>query len=249
MPLLLPSEWRVAEAIAGITTCNPFLPERLELEKKALGNAYIDVGPVLRPRPGTSLEEVFPNIPAFRVRSEHLVEKLRNRLEEGRPATREELLVYENLALYFLYSRYMNSFDGLVSKMLERTAWTEEVADWGEFQDDFDRYFRIPGRDLPSKHIPEVIFAGFFQIERAFTHIFRKIVGGSMPVAELRAAVWQSIFTHDMRGYVRFMYRTMADVPTLITGPSGSGKELVARAIGMSCFVPFDPETGRFLAR
>ena len=39
MPLLPPDEWRVAEAIAGIGYCNPFLPERVELEKQALGGA------------------------------------------------------------------------------------------------------------------------------------------------------------------------------------------------------------------
>jgi DNA-binding NtrC family response regulator len=248
MALLPSSEWRVAEAIAGITTCNPFLPERLELERKALGDDYVDVGPVLRTRPGMSLEEVFPNIPAFRARSEQRAEKIRQRLEDGHRATRDELVVYENLALYFLYARYMSAFDGLVSKTLEKTTWTVPVPYWREFKNDFDRFLRIPGQDLPSKHIPEVLFAGFFQIERAFTHIFQKIVGGSMPVAKLRAAVWESIFTHDMRRYTRSLHRTMADVPTLVTGPSGSGKELVARAIGLSCFVPFDPGTRRFVA-
>ena len=33
MSLLAPSEWAVAEAIAGIGYANPFLPERIELEK------------------------------------------------------------------------------------------------------------------------------------------------------------------------------------------------------------------------
>ena len=203
---------------------------------------------MLRPRPGTSLEVVFPNIPAFRVRSEQLVGKIRQRLEDGHPATRDELVVYEDLALYLLYTRYMSAFDGLISKTLEKTAWTEPVPYWREFKNDFDRFFRIPGRDLPSMHIPEVIFAGFFQIERAFTHIFQKIVGGSMPVARLRAAVWESIFTHDMRRYVQVLYGTMSDLPSLIVGPSGSGKELVARAIALSGYIPFDPNTRRFEA-
>ena len=69
-----------------------------------------------------------------------------------------------------------------------------------------------------------------------------------MPAARLRAMVWESIFTHDMRRYTRSLHRTMADVPTLISGPSGSGKELVARAIGLSGFIPFDPGSRVFLA-
>ena len=40
----------------------------------------------------------------------------------------------------------------------------------------------------------------------------------------------------------------MAELPTLVVGPSGSGKELVARAIGLSCFVPFDPGKRCFVA-
>jgi DNA-binding NtrC family response regulator len=35
-------------------------------------------------------------------------------------------------------------------------------------------------------------------------------------------------------------------VTTLITGPSGTGKELVARAIALSRYIPFDPKTRRF---
>jgi transcriptional regulator with PAS, ATPase and Fis domain len=56
----------------------------------------------------------------------------------------------------------------------------------------------------------------------------------------LRASVWQSVFTHDMRRYRRTMYSRMAEFATLITGPSGTGKELAARAIAQSRYVPFD---------
>lgn len=69
-----------------------------------------------------------------------------------------------------------------------------------------------------------------------------------MVAAQLRAAIWQSIFTHDMRSYLRSLYRYMGDVTTLITGPSGTGKELVAQSIAYSRFVEFDPQTRKFVA-
>jgi DNA-binding NtrC family response regulator len=62
----------------------------------------------------------------------------------------------------------------------------------------------------------------------------------------LRARIWQSIFTHDMYRYLRALYPRMGDIITLITGPSGSGKELVARAIALSRYIPFDEKERQF---
>jgi len=56
----------------------------------------------------------------------------------------------------------------------------------------------------------------------------------------LRAAIWQSVFTHDIRRYQRALFPRMNEFATLITGPSGTGKELVARSIALSRYVPFD---------
>src|SRR5260370_14529610 len=61
-----------------------------------------------------------------------------------------------------------------------------------------------------------------------------------MPAARLRAAVWQSIFTHDMRRYRRTLYARMRDFAEVGTGASGTGKELVAGAIAQSRYLPFD---------
>jgi transcriptional regulator with PAS, ATPase and Fis domain len=68
----------------------------------------------------------------------------------------------------------------------------------------------------------------------------------SQPAVRLRAAVWESIFTHDMRRYRRVLYNRMGDFTTLVTGPSGTGKELVAQAIGRSRYIPFDAAAGKF---
>jgi DNA-binding NtrC family response regulator len=249
MALLPSADWRVAEAIAGIGYTNPFSPERIDLERRALGTHYVEVGPVIRVRPGVKTNDVFVNVPAMRQRADRLAHEIHHHLEVGRKATQAELLVYEDLALYQLYSRYMSAFDGLIAKTSGSNAIGDQISFWGDFEADFYRFFRISGRALPSTYDPKVIFAGFFQIQRAFLQIYGRIVGGSMPVARLRASVWESIFTRDMRRYTRSLHRTMADVPTLVMGPSGSGKELVAGAIGHSCFIPFDPGTRRFLAR
>jgi hypothetical protein len=93
---------------------------------------------------------------------------------------------------------------------------------------------------FPTGHHPRHTFACFRQIQRAFEHVFRDIIGSSMPAARLRASVWQSIFTHDMRRYRRTLYARMGEFATLITGPSGTGKELAARAIAESRYAPFD---------
>ena len=45
-----------------------------------------------------------------------------------------------------------------------------------------------------------------------------------------------------MARYQRSLFNRIGDIVTFITGPSGSGKELVARAIGLSQFIPFDAD-------
>jgi len=81
---------------------------------------------------------------------------------------------------------------------------------------------------LPSGHDAAHIFAISFQIRRAFRYIFTRIAGSNLPAAKLRASIWQSVFTHDVRRYIRTMYDRMGDFTTLICGPSGTGKEIIA---------------------
>ena len=248
MALLSASEWRVAEAIAGIGYVNPFLPERMELEKIALGAQCVRSQPFLQYRPDCSVRDMFPNAAQLRLRSEQLLDKMRTKLIAHASATERELQVYENLVLYQLYARYMSkALDvSIVSFCVRPEGDILEV--YSAFVKDFQYFLVLPERRLPSNLDRDIIFAGLFQIERAFFHIFRHILGPSMAAARLRATIWQSIFTHDMRCYMRSLYRFMGDVTTLITGPSGTGKELVAQSIAYSRFVEFDSKKKRFIA-
>src|SRR5262249_18680937 len=86
----------------------------------------------------------------------------------------------------------------------------------------------------------------FFQVRRAFHYIFRAIFGASPAAARLRASVWESVFTRNLRRYRSHLYDRMNDIPALVTGESGAGKDLVARAIGLSGYIPFDTGRKRF---
>ena len=93
---------------------------------------------------------------------------------------------------------------------------------------------------------PEHLFACFYQLRRAFLCLFNEIVGWSEPVRALRVRVWESVFTKDMLSYQQWMHESVGRFPTLILGPTGSGKEIMARAIGLSRFIPYDPSSGQF---
>ena len=73
------------------------------------------------------------------------------------------------------------------------------------------------------------------------------MIGTSRPMQELRATVWSAIVTRDLRGHLRTCDKKRSEVSTLVTGPSGTGKELVAGAIGRSLYKRYDVALGQFV--
>src|SRR5262245_57278616 len=226
------------EAVSRVAFCNPFLPERIECERAALGDEF-QAGSSSVWRRGADFDAVHPNVERLAARSTEIVDSARADLAGGTRAGSDELTLYEDVALYVMYDKFRPQLQAALRQALEGGS-TTKVPFWAEFQREFDHYLAIPDLRLPSDFDPAHIFAGFFQIRRAFHHIFDHIVGKSLSTARLRAAVWQSIFTHDLRRYRRSLYLCMNDISTLVSGPSGTGKELVARAVGLSRYVPFD---------
>jgi transcriptional regulator with AAA-type ATPase domain len=246
MSVLADNERVVVGAIAALAGGNPFLPERIESERRALGRAFTGGGLVWHadadvPVAGAN-EQLRPMV-------ERLGNDLRARLARRVRATERELADYLGLIRYLLFQRYEDDWYALIAPTGGAgAAATKRVAAFGPFARDVDHFLRIPGRTLPLEGDAAHLFALGFQARRAFHHIFRQMFGSSMPAAQLRAAVWQSIFTHDPVRYRRLLYSHMADIPTLIVGESGSGKELAARAIALSRYIPFDARARAFVA-
>lgn len=226
---------RFLGAVAGLAYCNPFLPERMEFERAALGRESTGAGPVWSISVSDP-DATRPNVIKLHHKLEDVIPRLHAQLEQATDVTEEDLAAYEESVHYLLYQRYYPSFAGA------KTDWRF----YREFLADWNRFCRLPGKRFESALEPPHVFACFRQIQQAFHHIYDNIIGNSMPAACLRASIWQSVFTHDMRRYRRTLYRKMGEFPTLITGPSGTGKELIARAIAGSRYVPFDASRASF---
>jgi len=245
MPVLTTEETAFAEAVGALTYCNPFLPERIEAEKVAAGAAFIPHGDVWSVKAGDDAEA--PNIRTISAKVEKVTAAICARLHavDAKP-TRRELSLYRDLVVYTLYYRFVDELLELVKRGLDpMTERLDCPTLYRRFNRDCRELLELPGVHLPDEDIAH-FFACQYQIRRAFHLTFHWIVGGSMATARLRASVWQSVFTHDMRRYRRSLYDRMGDLPVLITGASGTGKELVAKSIAMSRYIPFDPKSGSF---
>ncbi len=231
------------EAVSGLGSSNPFLPEHTAFERAALGPDFLE-GEPLWSLPVDQPDRPRDNIWRIARRLEILMPGLLDGLGTKPPGRAErDLVLYEDGVLRLLYQRhYPRFYDATLAPSPRLTGrwqfYREFLADW--------RHFFPSGVRFPTGHDPRHTFACFRQIQRAFDQILRDIMGGSLAAARLRASVWQSIFTHDMLRYRRTLYARMGEFATLITGPSGTGKELAAHAIAQSRYLAFDDRSLTF---
>jgi transcriptional regulator with AAA-type ATPase domain len=236
-------EREVATALAELTYCNPFQPHRVELERTALGERFVDYDVVWHERGEADRNN--PNLGALEGAAAELAGVLRLRLGRRRSVPAGDARIYRDLVFYLLFNRHEDELLALTLAADEGRA-RRSFHGWPSFRRELEeRLDPLPG-GLAREIDPGHLCACFFQIRRAFHYIFRFILGSSAPAARLRAEVWHSIFGHDLRRYSRSLHASIGDITTLITGPSGTGKEVVARAIALSRYLPFDPSSASF---
>ena len=236
---------RVIGPIIQSIFTNPFKEEAQILNRKILGDAY--TGP---PAPQSSYADgVIPseNQKAILVTCRKLVDAARKKIiAQAITPEHSDYVLYEHLIYYLSYQDLSQSLDRYIMRCIEKPETNPEWKDYRELRNYYEFYLKPEGRDFPALYSPAELSAFFFQIRRAFFHTYTTIAGASSAITKLRARVWDSIFTHNMDRYLRSLYDRMNDIYTLITGPSGSGKEMVARCIGLSRFIPFDEQSGAF---
>lgn len=236
-----------AQAIGDLCYTNPFSARRIDLERAALGEAFRDSQNVWS-RASSRFES--PNLPTLRERTSSLLHAAHARLQRGTTPSEADRDIYDELTRYYLFDRFADELTALVVARMSAGAATsrERVTFYRAFHAEASRiYGAHPCFVDRIAQLPH-LFATAVQVRLAFALIYQSILGTSSAATHLRGATWQSIFTHDMRRYERALYARMHEIPTLVLGPSGTGKELVARAVGLAPYVPFDGETQRFAA-
>ena len=243
MSILSDTERSFAAAFSRMVYCNPFTPERIEHERDALQAEFVGAHRVWNLAPQDAGDG--QNLITLGKRAEVLIRTVRQRLLDGQRASPSDLDLYQDLAYYWLYDACRERIQTMILEAESGSA-TQPVKWYRQYAADFDHFLKLGVPGLESKYEMAHAFACFFQIRRAFHFTFHFIVGSSTAAARLRKAAWESVFTRDMHQYLRLLYRRMADFTTLIVGPSGTGKELVARAIGFSRYIPFNVKTLTF---
>jgi len=215
-------------ALADVVFGNPFTPQRAEL--------------ISRLAPGVPLGDMTTHREALaQVVGPRLVPWLRDAATAVQKLGAEDRRLLEPPLLYVAYHRYVPQLDALIEKQAGQGGAPLAVP----FADDVVAELVRSG--FPEERAVRY-FAMFFQLRRAFYFILGSLAGQCESMRRLREALWNNVFTHDMRDYEAALWNRMEDFSTLLLGETGTGKGVAAAAIGRSEFIPYLPQQHRFAA-
>lgn len=212
------------QAASRATFANPFSEERRELDQQLLGSFVGD--PEIAERLSAAL-------------AVRLTKLERQGAADFRRYAGEEREVMRSVFLFESFHQTCAAFDQLI---LEQT--------------------RVGDRSCPVPFAREAlaalerrgftheeavrVFGIFYQLRRAFFFVQRGLIGQSACMKEFRRHLWNSVVTHDIRWYDRYLWSRMEDFSTLLLGETGTGKGAAAAAIGRSGYIPFEERRGTF---
>jgi len=226
------------EGIHSLAFVNPFAEQRDEIEGSIIRQMGRTEIPWIR---NSKFTNEFNQVLYWVERAE---QSLLSGMAKGyESAVRAEQMA--SLAYFSLYHELVDDLDALIESEESDLTANRKLFKKIEAGIKKRRPLVLGGRSAMWEK-PAHIFSCFYQLRRAFLCLFNEIVGWSAPLRALRVRVWESVFTKDMLSYQQWMHESVGRFPTLILGPTGSGKEIVARAIGLSRFIPYDSRSGQF---
>lgn len=224
---------------AALVTTNPFEERWLILQKRILGRAYQDLGRVLAMRGDPRIPNLGRLIEALRP----VHARLRRRLRAGAAVAPEARDAYVAVGLLFLYA-------GFEAELLDVARTGIAAGDLlTRFHANHAAMFTLPGAPLDAP-APRVMLEVCYQARRAFEAVHTGLRGVSPEAGKLRARVWNARFPGgDLLRYARGGQARQDGVHTLILGDTGTGKELVARALAYSRHLPYSEAHRAFTVR
>jgi sigma-54 specific flagellar transcriptional regulator A len=214
-------------ALADVVFGNPFTPRRDQL--------------IVRLAPGAPAGDLISDREAL---ARVVRPKLEPLLGQGRAGfarlSAEDQQMVVPALLYVGYHRAVPHLDALIEKQDKSSSplsvpFGEDIIG-GLVQSGFDE-------ERATRY-----FALYYQLRRGFYFIYRSLAGRSESMRRVREALWNNIFTHDMRGFEAALWNRMEDFSTLLLGETGTGKGNAAGAIGRSAFIDYLPHERRFAA-
>ena len=215
-------------ALADVVFGNPFSAERAKL--------------IVRLAPTAQFGDLTINREVLaRVVESRLGPWLHTGAETRQRLGTDERRLLEPAVLYVCYHRYVSPIDALIERQARQGGPSVAAPFAPEAIADLSRGGLTEERAVR-------MFASFFQLRRAFYFIHGSLAGECQSMRKLREALWNNVFTYDMRAYEATLWTRMEDFSTLLLGETGTGKGSAASAIGRSAYIPYLPSERRFAA-
>ncbi len=226
MRKLLAAEREFFSRVALSAFTNPFSDEREQADRETMGGA-----------PSAGFDEVL----------ESLLTELAQRLNSLAQAGRVDCSQYSGAEqealsisiLFLVFHQNTGHFDTLIQRQIAMEGESSPAPFAGKVFQRLQEYGFTAAEAA-------LYVAMFYQVRRAFHFISQSLIGGSPCMKQLRRQLWDNLFTHDVRWYVRCLWNRMEDFSTLLLGETGTGKGAAAFALGRSGFIPFEPQRSCF---